>query len=266
MKQVTKPPSVDHPRIGDAFGHMLQRTHEAGGRSGAAYEVVERDDGTVSVRDASIYFDPIEQWPPTEVAALQWVRGSVLDIGVGAGRHALELGRRGHDVVGLDSSPGAVAVAEALGVSTTLGSLGGDAPLPVKSHAFDTVVLLGNNLGLLESPQKAPFILGQLREVLAMGGAIVASGVDPTVRPAAADWAYMRRNVARGRMAGQYRVRVRVGALASEWFDYLYLTPKELSELLSGSGGWTISHLERRGPWYSVRIVPPEETTVASLK
>ncbi|MFC2014866.1 hypothetical protein ACFLUP_02615 [Chloroflexota bacterium] len=71
----------------DAFGHMVydHLTKEA------VHEVIERDDGQVGVDDSTGYFSEYKDWPSHVKKAMRYVRGRVLDIGNGAGRHSLYL-------------------------------------------------------------------------------------------------------------------------------------------------------------------------------
>ena len=94
--------------MADAFGEML--------RAGTDAEIVERDDGFIQGSTLS-YFAPVRRWATVERRALRFVRGRVLDVGVGAGRVALELQARGREVVAIDVSAGAVEVAQKRGVS-----------------------------------------------------------------------------------------------------------------------------------------------------
>jgi SAM-dependent methyltransferase len=57
----------------------------------------------------------IDQPQPAVVALEQdgWIRGSVLDVGCGAGEHTIHLAARDYDVLGVDVSPAAVNVARA---------------------------------------------------------------------------------------------------------------------------------------------------------
>lgn len=244
------------PRLGDAFGDMIRQAYSAEAKRGRVFEVVERDDGMIEVGDASRYFDPIDLWTPNEAIAINWVHGAVLDVGVGAGRHALELIRRGQPAVGIDSSAGAVETATIRGVPSHLAEVGQrSGPLPLTTASFDTALLLGNNLGLLSNLSTAGLVLRQLGDLLADDGCIVGSSMDPHLRPAPHDTEYMARNQSAGRMAGQYRLRLRYAQVASDWFDYLFLSPDELEVLLQDVGGWVISKVEVQGPWYSVQLV-----------
>jgi len=60
----------------------------------------ERDDGYRSRSLVEAYFTPPAKWSKVERAAMKEVRGRVLDVGCGPGRHAVYLQRKGHRVVG----------------------------------------------------------------------------------------------------------------------------------------------------------------------
>ena len=161
----------------------------------------------------------------------------MLDVGVGAGRVALELQARGREVVAIDVSPGAVEVARKRGVSDVrlLALEDVDASL---GH-FDTVVMYGNNFGLFASRAKARRLLRRLRPI---ADRIVACSNDPYATEDPAHLAYQERNRARGRMSGQLRVRIRYRTLIDPWFEYLIVSPDEMAEIVDGTG-WQISRL-----------------------
>lgn len=128
----------------DTFGEALLEAFEGG----AGRHMIERDDGRQDWMDAASYFTDVNAWPAPVADALAGLHGHVLDVGCGAGRHALHLAGRGCDVVGIDPSPLAVEISRRRGVRAVVGRLG-DADLSAH-EPFDGVVMLGHNLGLLE--------------------------------------------------------------------------------------------------------------------
>jgi len=93
----------------DAFGRVLY-DYSIGEY---IHEVIEREDGFISVsKGPGIYFSEFDDWIPAEQEAMSFAFGRVLDIGCGAGRHALYLQDKGLDVLGLDSSPLALKVSQ----------------------------------------------------------------------------------------------------------------------------------------------------------
>jgi SAM-dependent methyltransferase len=227
--------------MADAFGQMLL--------DGTGPEIIERDDGFLGAAELA-YFAPVTRWPAVERRALRWVRGRVLDAGVGAGRAALELESRGRSVVGIDVSPGAVEVARRRGVRDV--RLLAFEDLDDSLGRFDTVVMFGNNFGLFGSPSKARRLLGRLRP---LADRIVAASNDPYATNDLSHLAYQERNRKRGRMPGQLRLRVRYRDLIGPWFDYLIVSPDEMATLLEGTQ-WRIRRLlEERGSSYYVAIL-----------
>jgi SAM-dependent methyltransferase len=226
--------------VADAFGQMLLDR--------AGTEVVERDDGFVSTSMLS-YFSPFRRWPAVERRALRYARGRVLDVGVGAGRVALELQARGRDVVGIDVSPGAVRVARDRGLrDVRLVAL---EDVDDSLGRFDSMVMYGNNFGLFASPAKARRLLRRFRPFV---DRIVAASNDPYGTDDPAHLAYQERNRARRRMSGQLRLRIRYRDLVDPWFEYLIVSPGEMAEIVEGTG-WHIRHLVRDDGAYYVAVL-----------
>ena len=223
----------------DAFGRVLLAHLE--GRS--AVTMVERDDGFVESESPRFYFAGVRRWPAVERRALRYVRGRVLDVGTGAGRVALELQRRGRDVVGLDYSQLAARVARKRGVTNV--RVGDLEALPSSLGRFDTVVMFGNNLGLLSNATKAKRILRALHATTTDRGRIVGSNNDPYANNGAARHRdYHRRNRTRGRLPGQVRLRLRYRESTTPWVDWLFLSTRELEKLLEGTG-WRLERVIR---------------------
>lgn len=85
------------------------------------------------------------QMPTWEQLALDECRGKVLDIGAGAGSHALALQHAGLEVHAMDVSPGAVEMMKTRGV---------DHPLhqdiwALETSEYDTLLMMMNGIGLV---------------------------------------------------------------------------------------------------------------------
>ena len=219
----------------DAFG-LLLTSHFAGE---SCSEFIERDDGYLIATDnLAAYFAPFDDWPPRFQQAMGYVRGRVLDVGVGAGRFALYLQEQGHDVVGIDVSPGALEVCRKRGVKDVrqLAFHRIDASL----GKFDTVLMMGDNFGLFANPRRAKWMLRRLKNLTGPNARIVAESLDiyGTDKPEHLD--YHARNRRRGRMAGEIRLRVRYRELIGDWFDYLMVSQTEMQEIVEGTG-WRVA-------------------------
>lgn len=243
---------MDQPPVGDVFGEMIRDAYAvrtgigprplAGGRvPRPVIEIIERDDGLINGAPADHYLAEPDEWQPHDHRALRLVRGAVLDIGTGAGRTALELQRRGMAVTGLDTSAGAIEVARRRGLrDTVLNTVDAYARSAAR---YDTFLLLGNNLGLIEGPERAPAFFAALADLARPGARIIAQGTDPYGTTDPVHVAYHRRNQERGRLGGQLRLRLRYRLLATEWFDYLNCSVDELEELLDGTR-WVLTSID----------------------
>ena len=222
-------------------------------KHGTGCEIVERDDGLVNMSTGpAAYFTDYKDWGAPLKKAIAFARGRVLDVGCGAGRHSLYLQKKGHDVLGIDTSPLAAKVARLRGVKRVR-------VMPVtkvssRLGTFDTIVMLGNNFGLFESRKRAKWLLGRFRSITSEDARIIVETVDPYRTDERHHLNYHKFNRRRGRMSGQTRLRVRYLTYATPWFDYLLVSPDEMKQLLEGTG-WRVAKVFRsKGPAYSAVI------------
>jgi len=221
-------------RAEDAFGRMLWAYYN-GQR---VFEIDERDDGYIEASTSpKMYFSDYEDWPQHEKKAIKYVKGRVLDIGCGAGRHSLYLQKKGLDVLGIDNSPLAIKVCKLRGLKKA--KIMSIEDIDFKPKSFDTIIMMGANFGLMGNFKKARRLLKKFHKITSDDGLIVAETRDPYKTDNPAHLEYHKLNRKRGRMGGQVRIRVRFGKYATPWFDYLLVSKEEMEEILKGTG-WKV--------------------------
>jgi SAM-dependent methyltransferase len=227
-------------RDDDAFGAALvdclhgKRTHY----------IIEREDGFTDPGSLGMYFADFAEWGELDKRILEFVRGRVLDVGCGAGRHAIHLQNLGFEVVGIDKSPLAIQVAKERGLkeayALSLDDLARNStPNLMLMKPFDSVIMMGHNIGLLHGADEGKKILRQLKRITSAGAKIIGTTRDPGKTSDPDHLAYQAENRDRGRMPGQIRFRIRHRKLTSDWLDYLFLSEEELLHLVDGTG-WQI--------------------------
>ena len=220
----------------DAFGHAVW-DHYHGTN---AFEIIERSDGLFAISSGpSMYLAEPAFWGPHGTEALErHAHGRVLDVGCNAGRHALFLQEKGLEVLGIDVSPLAIAVAKERGLrSAEVLSID---DVSAKLGTFDTILMLGNNFGLFGSPTKARRSLRRFKTITEPGATLIAESLNVYETKDPDHLAYLAANRARGRMSGQIRMRARYKRFVTPWFDYLMVSPAEMEALLDGTG-WRVA-------------------------
>lgn len=138
----------------------------------------------------------------------------MLDVGCGAGRHALYAQEHGHDVVGIDVSPGAVAVSRDRGVEDVRECDVADVAAAFDADSFETVLMLGTNFGLVGTAETAPGVLDGLATVTTDDAQILAESRDPHQTDDPYHLDYHERNRERGLL--QF-VTIAFGDLSRDW-------------------------------------------------
>ena len=145
---------------------MTRWLDETGGTRGADYDAAfqELAASGVDVHGEAAYVDAL-------LARAGHPGGAaVLDAGCGTGRVAVELARRGHDVLGVDSDPSMLEVARAHPGPRWLDADLAALELPDR---FDLVVAAGNVVVFL-APGTEPRVVSRLAAHLRPGGLLVS--------------------------------------------------------------------------------------------
>ena len=215
----------------DAFGKALLDFHETGKETMSL--VIRLDDGSEQEMESSSYFQPFDEWQPLDRALAQWMEGRVLDVGVGAGRLALFLQEKGHDVVAIDQSPSAVEVARARGVKDVRvhDILSG----PLDGESFQAIALFGANLGIAGFHRNVEPFLETLMKMLTPGGRIIGTQVnwERTTNPE--HLAFQEANRKAGKHPVEFTLRIFYAGL-NEDFSWCLTNQKELVEIAGAVG------------------------------
>jgi SAM-dependent methyltransferase len=121
----------------------------------------------------SYLFRDFSEMPALEQTALKLSKGSVLDVGCGAGSHSLYLTSKGLEVKSIDISEGAIKTCQLRGLKNAQ-------VLDVmnETKAFDTLILLMNGSGIFQSLAHTPQVLNHLKTLLNPEGQILIDSSD----------------------------------------------------------------------------------------
>ena len=119
-------------------------------------------------------FRSYEEMPAIERTALDESRGKILDVGCGAGNHALYLQGKGLQVSAIDESRGAIEVSKDRGIKNSRNVR----LLDFSEGTYDTILLLMNGTGIFGRLDLIPKYLQHLKSLLKPGGQILVDGSD----------------------------------------------------------------------------------------
>lgn len=157
--------------MSDVFGRALL-DYQSGNYTGDI--LTESSIGGADSLSLPYLFRNYTDMPKLEQKAMDLSLGNILDIGCGAGNHALYLQEKGLVVTGLDISPGAIETCKLRGLKKTVNGTIYD----IDGMNFDTLLLLMNGIGLAGSMSELDYFLTQLRKLLNPGGQILVDSSD----------------------------------------------------------------------------------------
>jgi len=196
----------------DPLGNALKA--HLSGRGNLSIQV-QSDTAEHAAISVPYLFRSYAEMPPVEQKALDLCKGKVLDIGGGAGPHALYLQDRGLDVTSIDSSKGAVETMRFRGVHQVLH----EDIFGLRDARFDTLLMLMNGVGLCGSLTGLRCFLQHAKQLLEPEGQLLLDSSDLIQ--------VIEGEPPEDRYYGEIRYRMEFEGAETEWFDWLYL-PFEL--------------------------------------
>ena len=236
----------------DPFGEALQACFN--GETGAQITIC-RDDGLAAVLPASHFFREPSAFTAIECAALEICRGRVLDIGAGAGIHSLELQRRGLQVIAVDISPLAVEVMRRRGVKDALCS----DIFKMSAQRFDTLLLLGHGVGMMETLSGLDRFLLHARSLLSDGGQILVDSMDPAMTNDPRNLDYHISNRAKGKYIGEVVMQFEYNHKAGLSCGWLHIDPQTLCEHAAAMGWSCTIVIQLTTGDYLARLITTEQ-------
>ncbi len=194
-------------------------------------------------------FRTLAQMPPLEQQALTLARGRVLDVGAGAGCHALELQNRGLEVKAIDISPLSCEAMNRRGISDVQCVNLFD---PRLTGPFDTILMLMNGTGIIGKLRHMPDFLERVRGLLSADGQLLVDSSDLKYLYEDEDGTYDIDPM--GPYYGEVDYQMAYRKVRGESFDWLYVDFQTL-RLIAESNGFRCELVAEGGHYdYLARI------------
>lgn len=174
------------------------------------------------------YFRKEADMPALELKAIGLCKGAILDIGAGAGSHALALQDHLQNVTALDISPLAANVMRMRGVDKVLTE---DIFQYRNETRYDTLLLLMNGIGLTASIDGLRRFLQRAATLLLPGGQLLFDSSDVA-------YLYEEEGIpVSDTYYGIIKCRYEYKKQKTSWFNWLYIDRNTLS-LVAADEGW----------------------------
>lgn len=191
-----------------------------------------------------LYFRTPDVMPGIELLAIQECKGKVLEIGAGAGSHALLLQDLGYDITALEISVLACETITSRGIKKVLQK---DFFRFKTKHRYDTLLLLMNGIGLCQTLDGFKTFISSAYEILKPGGQILFDS---------SDVAYLYKSMpVNNTYYGELRYRYEYKKRFGDWFTWLYMDKKTLIQIVDNKKWHTDILYETEDDQFLVRMI-----------
>ena len=163
-----------------------------------------------------VLFRQYAEMPELEQLALSKSTGNILDVGAGAGSHALYLHEMGKNVQAIDISAGAVEFMKSMEIKARKLDF-----FDLKDEQYDTILMLMNGIGIAGTLANLKKTLAHAKSLLKPGGKIYCDSSDIRYLYEDEDgslWVDLNTEY-----YGNFRFQMKYRKEKGPWFDWLYV-------------------------------------------
>jgi len=192
--------------------------------------------------ETAYLFRGYDDFPEVEQLAMQESKGEILDIGCGAGSHALHLKEQGYAVEALDISSYICDVVKKHNIKTHCVDIINFGP----NKKYDTLLLLMNGLGIAGKNQLLPHFLNKLKSLLTPNGQIL-------IESCSTDYLFDDPKDAE-EFSGEILYQMEYEGIKGTPFHWLYLPFEKLKKVAVDNGLQAELLLEHEGSTYLAKL------------
>ena len=171
-----------------------------------------------------IFFRTEAEMPELEHKAIELCKGKVLDVGAGVGSHSLLLQQKGFDVTAIDICEEAVQIMKQRGVKHAAVQ-----NIFSVTAKYDTLLFLMNGIGLTGTLAGFVDFLTEVKSLINDGGQLIFDSSDIS-------YLYEFLPKPTNKYFGEVNYRYEYKKQKGNWFNWLYIDKKTLSNLCQQNG------------------------------
>jgi SAM-dependent methyltransferase len=205
--------SNNEKKYGDPIGVAIQ---EYAAKKKPEDIIVSSDICDDDIIPIEVLFRNYDEMPLIEQKALELAKGKVLDVGAGAGIHAMYLQKSGLQVDCIDISDGAISYLTKNNLHAEKTNF-----FSLKNKKYDTILMLMNGIGISGKLSNLERTLLHAKELLNVGGSIICDSSDIRYLYQDEDGAlWIDLNT---EYYGNFRFQMKYKKEKGPWFDWLYV-------------------------------------------
>lgn len=209
-----------------------------------------REDGQRVAQPVNFFFRDQSNFTSIEKTALNLCIGHVLDIGAGTGSQSISLSHLNYTVTSIDICPHAVTIMKERGLKNVYCADIFD----FKSGPFDTLLMMGHGIGLVETITGLDKFLVHAQNLISANGQILLDSLDvrKTVDPV--NLKYHETNRKAGRYIGEIRMKFEFQNQVGPYCGWLQIDAEKLKEHAELAGWQYETICEEKSGDYLARL------------